>query len=87
MKIVKIKKVDGSQDIWKLLNNEIRQFCQRVDRGVGYIIRDDIMRQFHDMTDDKWKIYIIDQKKLKDYVEKMVGQWCTVYEEEPDEEY
>lgn len=86
-KIVKAKKIDGSQDIWKLIDGEIRRFCQKIDRGIGYIVRDDIMRQFHDTTDHKWKIYLIDQKRLRDYVEKVVGQLCTVYEEEPDEEY
>lgn len=90
MKIVKVKKVkriDDSQDILKMLNNEIRQFCQKIDRGVGYIVRDDIMRQFHDMTDDKWRVYLIDQRKLKNLVEKAVNSWSTVYEKEPDEEY
>ena len=70
-----------------MLNNEIRQFCQKIDRGVGYIVRDDIMRQFHDMTDDKWRVYLIDQRKLKNLVEKAVNSWSTVYEKEPDEEY
>lgn len=87
MKIVKVKKIDGSEDILKMLNNEIRQFCQRIDRGIGYIVRDDIMRQFHDMTDHKWRIYLIDQRKLKDLVEKTVNRLSTVYEKEPDEEY
>ena len=87
MKIVKVKKIDGSQDILKMLNNEIRQFCQRIDRGVGYIVRDDIMRQFHDMTDRKWNLSFIEEKKFKKYVETMVDNWCTVYEEEPGEEY
>lgn len=87
MKIMKVKRVDDSQDILKMLNNEIRQFCQKIDRGVGYIVRDDIMRQFHDMTDDKWRVYLIDQRKLKNLVEKAVNSWSTVYEKEPDEEY
>ena len=87
MKIVKVKRIDDSQDILKMLNNEIRQFCQKIDRGVGYIIRDDIMRQFHDMTDDKWRVYLIDQRKLKNLVEKAVNSWSTVYEKEPNGEY
>ena len=62
-------------------------FVKKIDRGVGYIVRDDIMRQFHDMTDDKWRVYLIDQRKLKNLVEKAVNSWSTVYEKEPDEEY
>ena len=86
MKVVKVKISDGSQDIWKLLEKDVRELGQRVKRGMGYIVRDDIMRQFHDATDNKWKIYIIDQRKLEDYVEKGIANVCPVKEEYEEED-
>ena len=58
---------------------DLNHFTNSVKRGVGYIIKSDIMRQFHAITYDRWNFELIDQAKLRKRVEDVVSKRVPVF--------
>lgn len=85
MKIIKkiCRKVDGKQDLQKELDKDIKAFAGVIKIQDGYILRSKIMKEFHSVSLYRWASDLLDENKIKSYVEKSLERMVPVYEKEP----
>ena len=73
VKVKKVKKVDAENSkLRDLLEHDIDRFTTSIYNGLGWILKGDIVEQFHRFTNQIWHDPLLDKDKLNKKVVSLV---------------
>ena len=64
---------------------DLEAFVKSMQNGMGYVLKFDLLRQFHDYTNHRWNYFIFKQDNIMEYlIDECERMNVKVYEDEEE---
>ena len=64
---------------------DLEAFVKSMQNGMGYVLKSDLLRQFHEYTNHRWNYFIFKQDNIMEYlIDECERMNVKVYEDEEE---